>query len=97
MTFLENEARRTQITALHAQVNNNLPETGLRVRMWLLRRGFELSKDSIDRRQQSAMWSRVSIGEYIERCPYPMFFHKKLSPHPKVQAECATDANQPEA
>lgn len=97
LTILEKEARQAGISALHAQVNNNEPCTGLRVRRWLLKRGFELSEDSIKQHADSYGWRRYPLGEYVERCSFPMFFYKKLSPHPTVQAECATDANQPEA
>ncbi len=61
---IERELRKMHIAVIRTQVNNNEPESGLRVRRWLLANGYVPEVEASDLRATlpAAEYSRVKAG-----------------------------------
>lgn len=72
MATVENEARRREADELLAQVNDSEPESGLRVRRWLLRNGY------VPLRRSNPWNATLTDDDYCEKDRFPIVFVKKL-------------------
>lgn len=72
MATVENEARRRGADELLAQVNGSEPESGLRVRRWLLRNGY------VPLRRSNPWNARLTDDEYCEKDRFPVVLAKRL-------------------
>lgn len=69
---IEKEAAKDLgLRELLAQVNNTDPQTGLRVRQWLLKEGYSVIREE-DR------YGEIPDDQYIVRNPMPLVFRKPL-------------------
>jgi GNAT superfamily N-acetyltransferase len=77
LTEIERYARDTGLTALHAQVNFNQPEGGLRVRRWLLRHGFAVVREDATKLRER--YASLDDDAYIRECVVAVPFRKTLA------------------
>jgi hypothetical protein len=72
---IERQLARERFSMLYAQVNSNKPDTGLWVRLWLLRRGFQLLRRDIDE-----SFSKLGDLELATDYPCTVYFRKEILP-----------------
>lgn len=84
LQHFEEVAAASGVTALCGQVNSNLPNTGMKVRLWLARHGFRLFD-----RSTAPYWPHMGDGEYLTRYPHPVYLRKTIPPPPPPQPEAA--------
>jgi hypothetical protein len=84
LQHFEKVAASSGITALCGQVNSNLPNTGMKVRIWLARHGFRLFD-----RSTAPYWPLMSDGEYLTQYPHPIYLRKTIPPPPPARPDAA--------
>lgn len=73
LVSIEQIMQNDHVPTLYCQVNSNMTESGLWVRQWLLRRGFELVRRDIPER-----YARLGDAEVASAYPLPIYFRKLL-------------------
>ncbi len=74
LKHFEERACALDIATLCGQVNNNLPNTGLKVRHWLTKQGFELFD-----RNANPRWTHLADAEFLARYPNPIYLRKTIT------------------
>jgi len=75
LAAVEHELRGLGVPVLYMQVNSTRPETGLRVRRWLLKAGYTLAaRDETHGR----LYERYTDEEYVLRCAMAVYLRKSL-------------------
>jgi GNAT superfamily N-acetyltransferase len=75
LTAVEHELRGHGVPVLYMQVNSTRPETGLRVRRWLLKSGYTLAaRDETFGR----LYEKCTDEDYVLRCATAVHLRKSL-------------------